>query len=95
MARFTEPTADTLAAFQAKLAHAPKTIRKTAEEHDPWTLYRLKPTGQRVTIESYGEDGTVTVAVLAKYNPGLTFERDVFGVKPSALEPCDLLVAAE
>lgn len=41
--------------------------------------YLNKPVGQRVFILSYETNGTVTVAVTAKYNK-VVFERNVFGV---------------
>lgn len=69
-------------------------IRAAAERLDPWTLYRLKTTGQRVYLLAFtdpGGDGKVTcrVGVSGEYNL-VTFERDVFGVDPDNLEECDL-----
>lgn len=49
----------------------------------------LKPTGQRVTIYSYSEDGTVTVNVTGEYNLTM-FDTQVFGINPDDLEPCEL-----
>jgi hypothetical protein len=67
----------------------PKVIKAMIAKTPPNLLYRLKPTGQRVTIYSYSEAGTVTVLVSGQYN--LTdYERRVFGVNPDDLEECDL-----
>lgn len=68
-------------------------IREVASRFDPWTLYRLKTTGQRVFIMSFsepGEDGKVRcrVGVSGEYNL-LTFERAVFGIDTDDLEECD------
>lgn len=55
----------------------------------------MRSTGHRVVAISFGEEeGTgrvvMRVAVLARFNPGLTFERQVFGIDPDDLEECDL-----
>lgn len=77
------------AAWHAWLAERPDIVRGVAERLPPNRLYRLTTTGQRVTIESYSESGTVTVAVRGEYN--LTdFEREVFGVSPDHLVECEL-----
>ena len=52
-------------------------------------MYSMKPHGQRVTLVSYSENGTVTVDVSAEWNL-VTFQRQVFGVDPANLEECDL-----
>ena len=92
--RHTQPTAENLAAWKKWVAERPESIRKVCERFDPWTLYRLKTTGQRVYILSFSEpglDGKVTcrVGVSGEFNL-LTFERDVFGIDPDDLEECDL-----
>lgn len=67
-------------------------MRAVAERFDPWTLYRLKSTGQRVTLVSFGEgkgdEVTLRVNVSAEYN-AVSFERQVFGIAPDDLEACD------
>lgn len=60
----------------------PKTVQDLAAQLPPDCLYRLKETGQPVTIRSYLEDGTVTVNVPDGYY--------VFGITPDDLEECDL-----
>jgi hypothetical protein len=71
-------------------------VRAVAERFDLWSLYRLKSSGHRVTIYSFRESDpvTVTVNVLGDFN-ALIFERQVFGVAPDDLEPCDLPSADE
>jgi len=93
MARVMEPTAEQEAGYRAWVASRPDAVRLVAEQFDPWSLYRLKTSGHRVTVASFGEgeDGsvTLTVNVLADYNL-VMFERQVFGIAPTDLEPCDL-----
>ncbi len=64
-----------------------------AERFEPWGLYRLVPTGQRVTVVSFGthDDGsiTLTVNVSSEFNFA-TADRDVFGINPNDLVPCEL-----
>jgi hypothetical protein len=56
----------------------------------------MKSTGQRVTVYSFGEGDrvTLTVNVEGRFN-AIAFERQVFGIDPDDLEPCDLPVAGE
>lgn len=93
MAAFIEPTPEIEAAWKEWLAERPEKIRAVAERFNPWSLYRLKDTGQRVTILSFGEDedGKVKmrVNVSAQFN-FLLFERQVFGIDPDDLTPCEL-----
>ena len=70
------------------VAERPPRIRKLIEQYPPNRLYRMGD-GHRVTIESYREDGTVSVAVTGEFNL-VTFERHVFGVDPANLVECDL-----
>lgn len=87
--RFAEPTNSQLRAWQKWVKARPLAVRAIAERLDPWTLYRLKPTGQRVTLVSFSEDGTVTIAITGQYNV-VMFDRQVFGIDPDDLEECDL-----
>lgn len=97
MARIVEPTSEQEAGYRDWVASRPPHVRTVAERFDPWSLYRLK-SGHRVTVLSFGEakDGcvTLTVNVSGEFNL-LAFERQVFGVPPDDLEPCDLPDAAE
>lgn len=76
-------------AWREWVASRPEAVRVTCEKWPPDRLYRMSPTGQRVTILSYGEDGTVRVFVSGAYNFCL-MPREVFGVDPTDLEECDL-----
>lgn len=55
-------------------------------------LYRLKTTGQRVTLYSLSEAGTVTVNIEERFNShcmlplGALLDRSVFGINPADLE---------
>lgn len=88
MARWFEPTDANRESWREWVASRPGPVKSICEKLQPWELYRLKPTGQRVTFYSCNEDGTVTVTVSARFNL-LTEERNVFGVDPADLEPCE------
>jgi hypothetical protein len=71
------------------VATRPECVRVLCERLPPDRLYRLKSSGHRVFMYSYSEDGTVTVCVTGEYN-AVTFDRQVFGIKPEDLEECEL-----
>ncbi len=89
MAHWMEPTDEAKQSWSDWVASRPDSVRKVAERLNPWTLYKLKSTGQRVTVYSFSEDGTVTVNVTGEFNL-ITFDRQVFGISPNDLEECDL-----
>lgn len=89
MARIYDPTPQQEASWRKWVADRPLCVRAVAERFQPWNLYRMKDTGHRVTLVSFGEDGTMRVFVSAKFNL-VAFERQVFGVDPDSLEECDL-----
>ena len=77
--------------WNAWVAERPEKVRLVAERFQPWNLYRLKSSGHDVTIYSFDEPKgdepiTLNVLVLHEYNPGLAFERRVFGIEPDDLE---------
>ena len=94
MARIIEPAAKEKKAWTAWVASRPNNVRKVVERFDPWSLYRMKSTGHRVTIHSFSEDGTLTVNITGEFNT-ILFDRQVFGINPDDLEPCDLPDADE
>ena len=95
MARIMDFSPEQQAEYDAWVQARPPCIQAMLATHPPYLLYLNKPAGkQRVVITSYQEDGTVTVAVLAKYNL-CTYERNVFGVPLSSLEECDLPAEGE
>jgi hypothetical protein len=67
----------------------PEAIRKMGEKFPPWQLYLLTTTNHIVVLYSIneGEEITFTVAVTRQYNPFISFERRVFGIKPEDLVP--------
>ena len=79
--------------WNGKVKKQPKHVRDIASKLDPWKLYRLKSTGDRVIVLGFneGEENGVTVRVEinAKYNL-VPFERNVFGIDPNDIEECDL-----
>lgn len=92
--RYTQPTPEQEELWKEWISQRPESIRAVAARFDPWTLYRLKTTNQRVYVLAFsepGEDGKVTcrVGVSGEFNL-VTFERDVFGIDPDDLEECDL-----
>lgn len=82
------------AAWDDWVSTRPPVIQEMCALLPPDRLYRLKTSGHRVTLMSYFEDRTVSVAVSGKYN-AVIFERQVFGVKPEDLEECDLPTDSE
>lgn len=95
---FYEPTDDQRAMWDAWVAERPDAVRTVAERVKPWALYRMRSTGQRVTLCSLGEhdDGsvTVTVDVSGEFNL-IVFGRRVFGISPDDLEECDIPATTE
>jgi hypothetical protein len=88
-----EPTVEQEAGYREWVASRPDAVRIVAERFDPWSLYRIKSSNHKVTIVSFGvkDDGEVslTVNVGAQFNL-VMFERNVFGIDPDDLEPCDV-----
>lgn len=93
--KFAEPTTTQLAAWREWVISRPDHVRVVAERFNPWTLYRMISTGQRVTIYSFVElddvDKSValTVSVDGRFNR-VMFSRLVFGISPDDLVECNL-----
>lgn len=87
--RVHEPTEAEEIAWREWVQSRPDAVRTAAERFDPWSLYTLKSTGQRVLLRSIFEDGTVSVVVSERFNGPLIMERKVFGIDPDDLEPCE------
>jgi len=98
MAQFTEPTSKQRVDWNQWVVERPDNVREVAERFDPWTLYCMKDTNQRVTLYSFGEqaagDVTLTVNITGEFNL-ISFDRQVFGIDPEALEECDLPAEGE
>lgn len=79
--------------WQDWLESRPPEIRAVAEKYPPYLLFKLKSTGRRVTVESYGEkEGggvSLTVLVTGEFNQ-VIIDTSVFGIDPDDLEECDL-----
>lgn len=62
-----------------------------ARRYPPDHYYRLRSTGQIVTIYSYSDNGTMTVDIRQNANPDmwLLMERRVFGIEPEDLDMLD------
>lgn len=68
----------------------PPVVQAILARLHPNKLYRHKKTGQRVTVFSVSEDGTITMRVIGLFNALPFGDRDVFGVDPDQLEECVL-----
>src|SRR5580765_7300966 len=93
MARYFEPTPTQEADYAEWCIQRPEKVRVVAEQFEPWSLFKMKATGQRVVVTSFGEtkDGNISLTVLVSGRFNLTqFEREVFGISPDELEPCEL-----
>lgn len=82
------------AGWNAWVATRPPVIQAMCAKLPPDRLYRMKSTGQRVTLHSYSENETVTVDITGEYNATM-FDRQVFGVAADDLEECDLPASDE
>lgn len=77
------------------LAARPQVIRDMVTKYDLRMdrLYELTTTGQRVTLHSLSENGTVTITVAHQFNPERMIssvqDRHVFGINPADLRECD------
>lgn len=89
MARIYEPTPEQEQGWAEWVETRPPPVRDVARRFEPWSLYRLKSTGQRVTIRSIASDGTLTVNVTGQFNL-ISHARAVFGIDADDLEPADL-----
>jgi hypothetical protein len=88
----TDLTQEQMAQWESWLAGRPADVVELARRLPPWTLYRIKSTGQVAQIVSYGEmeDGSVTITanVWRDDIPGMEalFARQVFGMNPDDFE---------
>lgn len=87
---FLYPMTDAeLAEWGQWLKDRPETIRDLALRFPPNGLFRIKASKHYCVINSFMEDGTVTVRVTCAFQM-LAFDRVVFGLKPDELEPAPL-----
>lgn len=95
--RHLDPSPDQIRGFQDWMATRPASIRRDCAHLDPWTVYELKHTRQRVVVLSMSEPGdgaercTVRVGVPEQFNTDLGHlvldGISVFGIDPSDLAP--------
>ena len=98
MSRVYEPTPEQEADWIEWVASRPDNVRDVAKRFDPWTLYRMEDTDQRVTVYSFEEhdDGNVTLKVdVTGFFNLVLFDRQVFGINPDDLKECDLPTASK
>ncbi len=88
MARLVDVPAEAEAEWASWVEERPPVVREIARRFDPWSLYRMKSTGQRVTVVSIYENGTLKVEITGQFNV-IAFDRQVFGIDPDDLEPCE------
>ncbi len=104
MARWYDPSEDRLERWEAWLAGRAPQLREVLARFPPWELFRLTredgKEGNRVFVVGAHahapgcgcQDGaplTLTVRVDYRFNE-LLFERDVFGIDPDCLVPCEV-----
>lgn len=95
MALFVQPTLEQRQLWAAWIAELPDCLQTVARHFNPWTLYRLITTEQRVTVAAFHEPKypggkvSLTVNVTGEFNL-LTHDRAVFGIDPNHLVECDL-----
>lgn len=91
-----EPSPAQLAEWRIWTANWPDDVRVVAERFNPWTLYRLRETGQICTIVSFGtlnagtpeeHIGVVIYAQMPHRELGPFTGTIVLGVHPDSLEP--------
>jgi hypothetical protein len=71
--------------FELWVESLPEVVQPMVRSKPPHLLYNYE--GRRVTIHSYGEDGTVTVNITGEFNL-ISFSRQVFGIPYTELTEC-------
>ena len=89
MAQLYEMDEATQREWDVWVSERPPEVQILAKRFLPHRLYRIKSTGQRVSIRGYNENGTLSVHVSSEHNL-VFFGRDVFGIRPDDLEEADL-----
>jgi hypothetical protein len=96
--KWLEPVAAQRRAWREWVKGRPESIREAIEKYklDPWTIYKLKTTGQIVSLRSISEPAptknqeisrvTISVNVDAKMNGLAMPSFGVFGIDPTDLE---------
>lgn len=82
-----QPSEENKAAWASWVSTRPDSVKAPCERFNPWGLYRLKTTGQIVSVVSFSENGTLRVNVHhdPRPVPPLPLPFGVFGIKPDDL----------
>jgi hypothetical protein len=96
MARWMQPGRRDVKKWDKMLKSLPNAVREVAKRFDPWTLYLHKPTGHRVTINSFVGTNPVTIKVdvTGEFN-AMIFPFRISDALPEDLVECDLPAADE
>ncbi len=89
MAKWIEWTEEQRKMWDEWVASRPPIVRDICLKYPFDRLYRIKASGNRGTIYSVSEDGTLTLIVDGTYCRVL-FAKNVFGLHPEDIEECDL-----
>jgi hypothetical protein len=89
MAKVMEWTDEQRAHWDEWVASRPTIVKELATKFPGDRLYRIKTSGDRGTIQSYNENGTITLIVDGTYCR-VMFGKNVFGLHPDDIEECDL-----
>lgn len=93
MARFREPSETEEQMWKGWVASRPPHVEAVASRFEPFSLYRMKSSGQRVVVIGFTEhhEGHVSliVQIAGEFNsqPG---EKAVAELDPEDLEPCEV-----
>lgn len=99
MAYVLEPTKEKMKEVEEWLKDRPQVIKDLHAKLSPFKLYDYKPSLEgditlKVTIDSYNEDGTVSVSLPLNFNVGLIV-RYLSDIDPDDLIECDLPTTEE
>jgi len=82
----TPPNDEQMEEWREWVAERPTTVRPLCEKFPPWNYYDMPKTGQVVTVDSYNENGTMTVTVVGdQISIPAIVSFGVFGVLPEDL----------
>ncbi len=71
------------------VAERPPVVREICLKYPFDRLYRIKSSGDKGTIHSVSEDGTLTMNIDGTYCR-VMFAKNVFGLHPEDIEECEL-----
>ena len=93
MARYREPSETEEQMWKGWVASRPPDVEAIASRFEPFSVYRMKSTGQVVVPIGFTEphEGPVTLLVqlAGEFNPQ-PGERPIENVDPDDLEPCEI-----